>query len=70
MRLKCECKFIGKEYKESKKGNKYIVVTLIQNGSLLTVLSDVDVNVEFGQDVEAELFYNQRFKDLRLVSCA
>lgn len=67
MKFECKCKFIGKEYRESKKGNKYIIVTLIQDGSLLSVISDIDINADFGKDFVAVLTYNQKFKDLRLV---
>lgn len=63
----CACKFIGKEIKQSKKGNSYIVVSLIQGTSVLTVMSEVDINCEFGKEIIVSLQYDLRYKNLKLV---
>lgn len=67
MKFECKCRFLGKEVKQSKKGNSYIVVSLMQESTILTVMSDVDVNCDFGKEIIVELTYHPRFKDLRLV---
>lgn len=63
----CKCRFLGKETKLSKKGNEYIVITIMQNTTTLTVMSDVDINSEFGKEFIAILDYNPQYKNIRLV---
>lgn len=67
MVFECICRFLSKEEKISKKGNKYLVVTVMQGTSTLTVMSDVDINSEFGKEFTAIFDYDVKFKNLRLV---
>ena len=67
MVFECKCKFLGKEEKLSKKGNKYLVITIIQGIDVLTIMSDVDVNADFGKEFIACLDYDVKYKNIRLV---
>ena len=66
MNFECKCKFLSKEIKTSKKGNQYLVVTIIQGSSVLTLMSDVDINLDFGRDFIAQLTYDVNYKNIRL----
>lgn len=67
MNFECRCKFLSKELKTSKKGNQYLVVTIMQNSSVLTIISDVDINLDFGKDCIVVLNYDVNYKNIRLI---
>lgn len=66
MNFECRCKFLNKELKTSKKGNQYLVVTIMQDSSVLTIISDVDINLDFGEDCIVVLTYDVNYKNIRL----
>ena len=67
MVFECKCKFLGIEEKQSKKGNNYFVVSVIQGVETLTCMSDVEINAEFGKDFIGLLDYNPQYKSLKLI---
>ena len=67
MLFELECKFLGQEEKQSKKGNKYNVVSLVQGIDTLKLMSDIELNFEFGQDLIAIIDYNLTYKSMRLI---
>ena len=67
MEFELTCKFLGQEEKQSKKGNKYNVVSLMQGVDVLKVMSDFELDFEFGQDLIAIIDYNLTYKNMRLM---
>lgn len=67
MEIELKCKFLGQEEKQSKKGNKYNVVSLMQGIDTLKLMSDIELNFEFGQDLIAIIDYNLTYKSMRLI---
>ena len=67
MEFELECKFLGQEEKQSKKGNKYNIVSLLQGVDTLKVMSDFELDYEFGQDLIAIIDYNLTYKNMRLM---
>lgn len=67
MFLKGEVKFLGKETRQSKKGNSYLVVLLQQGVQTLNCISDIDVDASFGEDFIAELDYNPNYRNIKLI---
>ena len=67
MEFELECKFLGQEEKQSKKGNKYNIVSLLQGVDTLKVMSDFELDFEFGQDLIAVIDYNLTYKTMRLI---
>lgn len=63
----CNCRFLSKEDRVSKKGNKYCVVTIMEGVETLTVMSDVDITADFGKEFTAVFDYDTKFKNLRLI---
>lgn len=61
------CKFLGQEEKQSKKGNKYNVVSLVQGVDTLKLMSDFELDFEFGQDLVAIIDYNSTYNTMRLI---
>lgn len=67
MEFELECKFLGQEEKQSKKGNKYNVVSLVQGIDTLKLMSDFELDFEFGQDLIAIIDYNPTYNSMRLM---
>ena len=67
MVFESKCKFLGEENRLSKKGNEYLVVTVMQGIDVLTIMSDVEINSDFGKEFVGVFNYDVRFKNLRLV---
>ena len=67
MEFELKCKFLGQEEKHSKKGNKYNVVSLVQGVDTLKLMSDFELDFEFGQDLIAIIDYNLTYKSMRLI---
>lgn len=67
MIFESKVKFLNMEEKVSKKGNKYNVVTIMQNSDVLSMMSDVEVKLDFGRDFVAILDYNVQFKNIRII---
>ena len=67
MEFELECKFLGQEEKQSKKGNKYNVVSLMQGIDTLKLMSDFELDLEFGQDLIAIIDYNPTYNSMRLM---
>lgn len=68
MKLSGEFIFLGEETKTSKKGNIYNVLTLMQGVDTLTVMSDIKLNATFGDNVNALLDYEPKYKNLKLIN--
>ena len=67
MEFELKCKFLGQEEKQSKIGNKYNVVSLVQGIDTLKLVSDIYLDFEFGQDLIAIIDYNLTYKNMRLI---
>ena len=67
MEFELKCKFLGQEEKQSKKGNKYNVVSLVQGIDTLKLMSDFELDLEFGQDLIAIIDYNPTYNSMRLM---
>ena len=67
MEFELKCKFLGQEEKQSKIGNKYNVVSLVQGIDTLKLVSDIYLDFEFGQDLIAIIDYNLTYKSMRLI---
>lgn len=67
MVFELKCKFLGQEEKQSKNGNNYNVVSLFQGIDTLKVISDLELDLEFGQDFIAYINYDVTYKNMRLI---
>lgn len=67
MVFELKCKFLGQEEKQSKNGNNYNVVSLFQGVDTLKLMSEIELDFEFGQDLIAVIDYNLAYKNMRLI---
>jgi len=67
MIFELKCKFLAQEEKQTKKGNEYNVVSLMQGVDTLKLVSDIELDFEFGQDFIAIIEYNLTYKSMRLI---
>ena len=68
MKVNGVVRFLGSEKKTSKKGNDYHVVLMQQGVETLNCMSDIEINLEYGQEFVATFEFNPQYKTVKLIS--